>query len=252
VKITREVPAIFTVLARRGVLISLLLVLVATCRIAATYSVFSHTIDEPAHIACGMEWLDKGTYRYEAQHPPLARVAAAIGPYLLGLRSQGTPYTQDLAIWREGSRILYRDHKYEIALTVARIGILVFFWIACLVVYWWARKALGDAAAPVAVFLFTFLPPVLAHAGLATTDMALTAFTGTSFLAGWIWLERRTAVSAAAFGAAVGLAILSKFSFLAFFPAIVVLALTAYWLVERPPRRSRAPGKSEECGAVRY
>ena len=63
--------------------------LLASLRIAATYPVFSHTIDEPSHIACGMEWLDKHTFNLEPKHPPLARVAGALGPYLMGRRSHG-------------------------------------------------------------------------------------------------------------------------------------------------------------------
>ena len=53
---------------------------------------------------------------------------------------------------------------------------------------WWstggAEVIAEGPGALVAVFLFTFLPPVLAHAGLATTDMAVTAFMGAAFLAG--------------------------------------------------------------------
>src|SRR3982751_5579814 len=33
-------------------------VLVGVGRVVSTYQVFSHTADEPAHIAVGMEWLD--------------------------------------------------------------------------------------------------------------------------------------------------------------------------------------------------
>src|SRR5260370_12456479 len=69
----------------------LVLTLIASARIAATYTVFNETVDEPAHIACGMEWLDKGVYRYEPQHPPLARVMTAIAPYLAGSRATGPP-----------------------------------------------------------------------------------------------------------------------------------------------------------------
>ena len=49
--------------------------------------------------------------------------------------------------------------------------------------------AAGPAVGALAVFLFSFLPPVLAHAGLATTDMALTAFLGAAFLSGLVWVE---------------------------------------------------------------
>jgi 4-amino-4-deoxy-L-arabinose transferase-like glycosyltransferase len=46
----------------------------------------------------------------------------------------------------------------------------------------------SNALAAIAVFLFSFVPAVLAHVGLATTDMALTAFLGAAFLTGLIWV----------------------------------------------------------------
>src|ERR1700688_3894473 len=73
--------AVLVWLRRHSLLVFFLLVAVASLRIVATYMVFNHTIDEPAHIACGMQWLANGVYRLEPQHPPLARVAAALGPY---------------------------------------------------------------------------------------------------------------------------------------------------------------------------
>jgi hypothetical protein len=47
---------------RHNVLFVLGLLLLGTVRIVSTYSVLSYTYDEPAHLACGMEWLDKGVY----------------------------------------------------------------------------------------------------------------------------------------------------------------------------------------------
>jgi len=221
-------------LERHSAALALGLVLIASARIAATYIVFNHTVDEPAHIACGMEWLDKGAYTYEPQHPPLARVAAALGPYLLGIRSQGAPRHDLMSITYEGAGILYHGGHYDLTLAAARLGILPFFWIACLVVWIWARRAYGAATAAAAVFLFSFLPPVLAHAGLATTDMALTAFLGAAFLTAIVWVERPGWRNAAWFGLATGLAVLAKFSTLAFFPAAVALALAWHLAVERP------------------
>jgi Dolichyl-phosphate-mannose-protein mannosyltransferase len=224
-------------LERRSRVLAIALIALGSLRIVSTYTVFSHTSDEPAHIACGMEWLDKGVYQWEPQHPPLARVAAALGPYLMGLRSQGTDRKAFLAMSMEGVAILdRRDH--DTTLAAARLGILPFFWIACWVVYVWGRRYYGPAVGVSAVFLFSFLPPVLAHAGLATTDMALTAFVGAAFVAGLIWLERPTTRNALLFGAMTGLMVLSKFSCLVFFPAAAALALAWYFVSERPhPRR---------------
>jgi len=220
-------------LERHARALALALVALASIRIIATYNVFSNVIDEPAHIACGMEWLDKGVYRWEPQHPPLARVAAALGPYLLGIRSQGTARENDFSMYYEGDAILHRQN-YDRTLALARLGILPFFWIACGVVYVWGKRYFGAATAVAALFLFSFLPPVLAHAGLATTDMALTAFLCAALLAGLMWAEEPGARRAVWFGAATGLAVLSKFSTLVFLPAATVAALAAYAIVERP------------------
>src|SRR6476469_7276233 len=108
----------------------LILTALATLRIVATYSVFNHTCDEPAHVACGMEWLEKGIYRFEPQHPPLARVAVALGPYLAGARLPG-----DMSFYYQGADVLYYGNRYEQNLTLARLGVLPFFWIAALVVW---------------------------------------------------------------------------------------------------------------------
>jgi len=205
-------------------------------RIIATYSVFNHTVDEPAHLASGMEWLDRGTYKMEDQHPPLARVLAALGPYLDGARLQGV-WDKDpthAGMYEEGQYDYYAGDHYQRTLTLARLGILPCFWIACLAVWLWARRYFGIPTGVVAVGLFSFLPPILAHAGLGTTDMALTAFLGTAFLALLAWGENPTLRRSALFGLAGGLAVLSKFSSLAFFPAAVAAALVAYIVAARP------------------
>jgi len=62
------------------------LLVIAVVRIVSTYFVFPQAYDEPAHVVCGMEWLDNGTFTLEPLHPPLPRVAAALGPYLAGIR----------------------------------------------------------------------------------------------------------------------------------------------------------------------
>jgi len=221
-------------LDRRSRAVAVAAVLFATLRIVATYHVFDHTSDEPDHIACGMEYLDKGAYTWEPQHPPLARVAVALGPYLLGLRSQSRPRAGYIYMAREGANILYSGHRYELALSLARAGVLPFFWLACLVVYFWGVRYFNRAVAATAVLFFSFVPPVLAHAGLATTDIALTAFLAATFLVGRIWLERPSLANGVLFGVSAGLMVLVKFSCLAFFPASVALGLAWYFYRERP------------------
>jgi len=211
-------------------LVALLLVLVASARIVATYKALSGTTDEPAHLAAGREWLDKGTYTYERQHPPLARVAGAIG-----LRFAGVPFIHRGDLFLDGDRMLGYGHRYERNLFYSRLAMLPFFWIACAVVFLWARRISGDGAALAAVLVFTTIPPVLGHAGLVTTDMALTAFTGAAALAGWVLFEKPDLKGALLFGVMAGLAVSSKFSALVFIPAGLV---PLYALSPRPALRS--------------
>jgi len=233
---------LFGFLERRAAVLAIALVLIGSARIVATYTVFSHTSDEPAHIGCGMQWLDQGIYRFEPQHPPLARVAAALGPYLAGIRSQGTADVDLFSKSNEGLRILYFGHHYDRNLALSRAGILPFFWIACLVVYAWGAKYFDRATGVMSVFLLSMLPPVLAHGSLSTTDMALTAFLPASFLTGLLWMESPSRRTACWFGAASGLMVLSKFSCLAFLPASAAAALVWYVTAKRPPMKELVDG----------
>ena len=65
--------------------VALALLILAACLLAAsTWRVYGHTWDEPEHLAAGMELLDKGHYEYDTEHPPIARVLIALGPFLAG------------------------------------------------------------------------------------------------------------------------------------------------------------------------
>src|SRR5271169_611950 len=115
----------------------------------------------------------------------------------------------------------------ERELTLMRLGILPFFLLAAAVVYLWARRHFGNAVAAVATGLFTLLPPVLAHAGLATTDMPLTGCLAAAFFALMLWAEAPTWQHSLLLGLATALAVVSKFTALGYLPVAAVFALLA-------------------------
>lgn len=197
----------------------LILIGMAVAGVVNSWTGLSATYDEPYHIASGMEWLDKGTYTYELQHPPLARVAVALGPYLKGLRSISLPDIVD-----EGNAILYSTGNYRSNLASARSGNLFFLALACISTFLWARRWFGRAAAIWAVLLFVNLPPILAHAGLATLDMACAATVAMALYAFIRCLESSTWQRLVLLGAALALAFLCKFSSLAFLGACFLCA----------------------------
>ncbi|MGA3019573.1 MAG: glycosyltransferase family 39 protein [Bryobacteraceae bacterium] len=203
----------------------LLVIGIGAARIVSTYKVFSQTSDEPMHLACGMEWLDLDRYQYETQHPPLARIFVAIGPYLDGSRSHGT-LAADLGMLREGNEILYATNYWR-TLALARFGILPFFILACLIVWFWTKHLFGRPAALVAVLLFSNIPPILGHAGVATTDMAAAATLAAALYALTLYLETPTWRRVVLLSLALAAAVASKFSNVAFFP-VSLLALVLF------------------------
>jgi len=200
------------------------MVIIGIFRIVSTYSVFWETKDEAFHVATGMEWLSKGQYTIEQFHPPLARVMCALGPYVAGIRGTNKTMTTQEAD-KEGYVILNTGGKYERNLSLSRMGILPFFIIASLVVAYWTKEIAGPVAALLATLLFTTLPPILAHAGLATQDMACTALVAAALYAFVAWLKNPTFSRSIVLGLTAGLSILVKFSAIGFIAAAVMLII---------------------------
>lgn len=207
-----------------------ILAIVACCRVALTYHVYSQTFDEPAHVACGSELLATHQYTLEPQHPPLARVVAAAGLALLDV-----PFPRHGTTWSRGNEMLYFGDAYIRNLSAARSGILIFLLALIAAVWLWTRELLDDLHGTIAVAMVTLTPAVLAHAGLATTDLAVAATTTWSLFCFWRWLREPTRGRSLATGVTTALAVASKFSAFVFVPAGAVAIL----LTVRP-RRIRA------------
>jgi 4-amino-4-deoxy-L-arabinose transferase-like glycosyltransferase len=187
--------------------LAVIFTIIGIARICATYPVFSQTYDEPANIAAGMQWLTTGEFTYEVQHPPLARVATAVGPYLAGLRSQGVP-----SIWLEGNAILHAGGSYFRNLALARAGMLPFFVLATMATWLLANRLYGSRTAALAALLFTSMPVILGHSAVAGNDIPVMAGLIALAYTSLIFFERPTLQRAVLLGIAGGVAILCKFS----------------------------------------
>ena len=198
----------------------------ATVAIVGTYPVFSQTWDEPATLATGMEWLSAGEYRYEAQHPPLARIASAIGPYARGARSLGHPSMYD-----EGRALIGDGAQYRRTLFLARLGMLPFFWLLLVVCARWGATVGGAPAATLATLFAAANPNLLAHAGIAGTDLAPAAFVAAGAYAWMRWRRRPALPRALLCGVVLGLAVTTKFSALAFLGLTIAFGELAHALV---------------------
>jgi Dolichyl-phosphate-mannose-protein mannosyltransferase len=230
-----------------GILLAVLLI-GAVAAIADTYRALSHTWDEPSHLAAGLALLDKGQYYFEHQHPPVARLAMAVGPFLAGERAEDPPtflplgrfFPRMIQGFDEGRRILYHAGAYDRVLTLARVGIVPFLLVAVLATFFWSRRLFGAWPALAAALFLVTTPPFLGNAGIATLDLPLAAMVVVTLAVFCRWLDRPGTLAALILGAAAGAAVMTKFSAIPFL-GVSVIAIVAWfaWVRwrEQPRRR---------------
>ena len=192
----------------------------------------SPTVDEQNHIARGLAILVTGDLRLSQEHPPGANAWAAwpllLDPRIdLPLDSPSWANAEwygfaDQLLWRRGAP----PHPQAMVFAT-RVPVM---WLTCLlaaVAYRWARDLGGPWAAGIALVLLAFDPNLLAHGRLTTNDLALTCTVLAASYALWRALRARTAGTAALAGAALGAALLAKFSALVMAPIAVLIWIAA-------------------------
>ena len=224
--------------------VALALLILAACLLAAsTWRIYSNTWDEPEHLAAGVELLDKGRYEYDTEHPPIARALMALGPYLAGARSFGTPPPDGV---QEGVDILYTGGRYDLYLTLARLGTLPFLVMLLFSAWLWARRLTrSEGEALLAVLLLASVPPVLGHAALATLDVAAAGTVLLALYALQCWLDSARWRDAVFFGVTAGVAVGAKFSAIPFLGLGFIVLAGAQWVMRR-----WVAGGAGERGAV--
>jgi 4-amino-4-deoxy-L-arabinose transferase-like glycosyltransferase len=215
----------------------LLVVACSTAAIVSTYSRLSQTWDEGIHVSAGLEYLQAGRYTIQTENPPLARVVLALWPFMHGAR---LPPTDSATFIESGlAGPFYRTADYRKNLTQARVGNLLFFW-ACAALTWILAGGRSDPwVALLAAAAIVTLPSVVGHSGVATTDIGFVASALLALVALRRLLVKPSIASAALAGAAVGIAVVTKFSTLVFLPpAVMAIVAVREWERRREWLRS--------------
>ena len=196
----------------------ILLVLLSVGRVISTYRTFSQVEDEPAHIACGLEWWQNGDYKFDPEHPPLSRIFVSALLYYQGVRIDASQ-----PMWAAGNAALTARGRYAENLASARLGTLPFWIMSCIILFALAKQYYGGATAFLSLLLYSTLPPALGFAGLAYTDTALVA--GMLFFT-WRWValvDRPDLRNGFWLGLSIGFALLSKYSSVPYMAVAAVL-----------------------------
>jgi hypothetical protein len=210
----------------------------------------SVTVDEVAHIGAGLSYLQRLDLRLNPEHPPLAKLLAALPLALRGARADysspawnlaGSFFPAYMTQWMFGDAVLGRWNPWKPTLLWARFPMLILTLLLGWVLYVYASRLGGPWGGLLCLALYVATPAFLVFGPLVITDLPVTLC---SLIALWqlgdLWVlpSRRSAVC---FGLALAAALLSKFTGLLLF--LVVLALfvqTRFW-----PTPGEPPGKAE-------
>ena len=188
---------------------------------------------EPAFLSSGLSHWQYGRFELYRVNPPLVRMVAALPILAVGCETDWTRFHDSPGSRSEfpvGDDFVKANGQGSVPLFIyARWACIPFNLIGAYFAYRWARELYRSRAAGlITLTLFILEPNLLAHGELITPEGACTAF---GILAGytfWRWLNRPTWTRAALAGFAMGLAELTKMSWLILFGLWPML-----WLVWR-------------------
>lgn len=219
-------------LSRRfGIVAVSSLLLVQAVLLAYSATRHSPTQLEPAFLASGISHWQFGRFELFRVNPPLVRIVAAIPAMALGCKTDWTRFNDEPGARAEfavGDDLVRANGLALVPIIFyARWACIPFSLVGAYVAFRWAKELYGDLAGLCSMTLYVFEPNLLGHAELITADGACTAL---GVLAGylyWRWLKSPSWHGSMLAGLALGLAILSKMTWLILFGVWPVLWL--YW-----------------------
>ncbi len=198
------------------------------CLVLFSVGTKAPTCDEFAHhTASGFSHLVTRDFRMNPAEPPLSRLLSAIPLYFIGAKA---PLEDDS--WAKGdSPAFAQKFFYQPGLSqdriifLARLPTLLLGVLFGYFVFVWARELFGDVGGVAALTLYAFCPDILAHSGLATSDIFIAFFFYMTLWRFWKYLKKQSRKNLVLTGVMAGLAFLSKFSAILILPILLLIAL---------------------------
>jgi hypothetical protein len=198
---------------------------------AGTSKNFGPTGDENAHLTGGYSYWLHNDYRLHSENGNLAQRWVALP--LLALRPadpcETSPGWEQASYWPVSEELFFSPQnnlprmlawaRFMNALLGAAIALLVFFW---------TKSLFGRSGAWLSFLLAVFCPHLLAHAGLANSDITITLSFLLALLFYWRLLHRISPSRVLLAGLSAGILLTTKFSgvfFLLIAPALLILRL---------------------------
>jgi len=218
-----------------------LLILVFALQAGSAIPQHSVTIDEYAHVPAGYSYWKTGSFKVYSQNPPLIKLWFTL-PLLFSAPETVPEKYEDENPWEYGRLFLMSNYNaYQSLFNQCRAMVLVLSLVLAVLLFSWARELYGFTAGLIALALYAFCPNMLAHSQLATPDVGFCLITALAFYSFWIFCKEPSWKNIFLSGFALGLAQLSKFTALLFYPTFILLIIP-YCLLERRPLKNYVGG----------
>lgn len=205
--------------------------------------------DEVGHLPAGMYLCEFGRFDVYRVNPPLVRALAALPVALSSPKTDWRPYAIGPSArpeWSLGrSFVRANDHgngSWRWFFVIARWALIPFSVVGACVCYRWARDLYGPASGLLATALWCFSPNVLAWSSTICPDAAAAAMGVAACYSFWRWLRNPASSAALAAGLLLGLAQLTKMTWIVLFPLWPIL-----WIVVA---LAKSQGEQERIGSV--
>ena len=185
----------------------------------------SATGDEPIELAAGYSYLKTGDFRMNPEHPPLAKMFAALPLLRFHLF-----FPPDTTAWSKGDaysfgmQFLTTNAKKEDALLfAARCSSIFLTFCLGLAILLWTRVNFSPSIALMALTLYAFDPTITAHGRYVKNDLAITLFSFLACIAWGAFLARPGSKRLLLAGLVLGLAMATKYSAQFLLPVFAML-----------------------------
>ena len=186
----------------------------------------SPTYDESIHLFAGYSYLKDGDFRINPEHPPFAKLLAALPLLALDIKDARLSdpawelalKKRDFTWWALAHNMIFLDNDAETLFFYAKLPMIASGILLGIFVYIWSKAIYGVKTAIASLSIYCLDPNILAHSQIVHTDIPFTTFLfiGTYFF--WRALTRLTWSNLFLTSLFFGLAVITKYSFLAVLP----------------------------------